>query len=160
MIAAAPLLGPDTGGTEVTLLLSGQVKKDVRNMFCKFGNLVVEVTSFQRLHGSDSVAIMCVPFPAPTPRTSGLVHSPVVKSRGAPPESNPVAPSPRTKGLILPLFESQQRLLSLSLSLHLTMAEPTNVVANQQLQPPPSLFESQQPLFSLLSVHGEGGATW
>lgn len=68
VIAAAPLLGPDTGGTEVTLLLSGQVKKDVKNMFCKFGNLVVEVTSFQRLHGSDSVAIMCAPTPKPQTR--------------------------------------------------------------------------------------------
>lgn len=77
VIAAAPLLGPDTGGTEVTLLLSGQVKKDVKNMFCKFGNLVVEVTSFQHLHGSDSVAIMCAPQPLTALRRDGdqlIIH--------------------------------------------------------------------------------------
>jgi hypothetical protein len=43
VIALSPAIGPDTGGTEVSLLLSGSVQAGVKSMYCKFGQLVVEV---------------------------------------------------------------------------------------------------------------------
>jgi len=69
MIAAAPLLGPDTGGTEVSLLLSGSIDKPhLKNLFCKFGPLVVEVSSFQVLSSSQAIQIVCVAPPRAGPQ--------------------------------------------------------------------------------------------
>lgn len=69
MIAAAPLLGPDTGGTEVSLLLSGSVQQSqLKNLFCKFGPLVVEVSSFHILSVSQAVSIVCVAPPRAGPQ--------------------------------------------------------------------------------------------
>lgn len=59
LIAAAPVVGPEEGGTQVTLLLSGQIEPDHTMFYCRFGDQVVPALTHRYLPQSASLAMTC-----------------------------------------------------------------------------------------------------
>ena len=59
VIAAAPVVGPEDGGTQVTLLLSGQIEPDHTMFYCRFGDQTVPALSHSFLPQGSSLAMTC-----------------------------------------------------------------------------------------------------
>jgi hypothetical protein len=57
--ASTPLVGPEAGGTVVTLKLAGDVPSNHQRFFCKFDDEVVVGTTFHYTDDDGSAAFMC-----------------------------------------------------------------------------------------------------
>ncbi|KAK3256637.1 hypothetical protein CYMTET_34233, partial [Cymbomonas tetramitiformis] len=62
-IALSPSIGPETGGTQVSVLLSGVLSSGHEVVYCKFGKQVVLASKFRVMSGSQSLSIACIAPP-------------------------------------------------------------------------------------------------
>jgi hypothetical protein len=63
MIAVSPAVGPESGGTAVTLQLAGQIHPGHELFYCAFGSTIVQAVNHYTLPGSESIAIVCMAPP-------------------------------------------------------------------------------------------------
>lgn len=74
MIAISPAIGPESGGTFVTLQVAGHVFPDHQKFYCKFGSRVSSAVSHFLMQGSKSLAIVCRVPPMEGDRREVAVH--------------------------------------------------------------------------------------